>query len=304
MVWIVAGILFPRISNSQVKITAITTTARYLPAAGYVAPPDSIKRPGKTTQTEISLLANVSLAQKIDTSTGRVRLWTGSFGALYTSLHNKKYEVPLLPSSLLGGYAGVQHYRTLTSKWGLSVFTTAGIYSDLEKIDGNDLFVNAGAIAIRHFNRHLYLGIGLVVNNNFGSPLLWPALTISWQSRGRFGLDIRVPDTGPGLAYKIGVQYRVKPDLSVEFAFKPGVMTYDVERQATAGKRLMNYWQLPLGVDAKWEHKKIKIIGGAGIMALRSYSFGEKKLSKMFSKYPYYGIGSQFFIQTGIQWRF
>lgn len=293
-----------RIATAQIAFKDLTFTARYLPGSSYVPPGDSVDRSGQTTQKDLALHGNITLGQSVDQATGKVRMWTGTFGAMLTSMHHKDYEISLLPETLLGTYAGVQHYRTLNPRWGLTVFAQAGLYSDLEKIDGNDLFVTAGVLGIRHFSEQLNLGVGVIVHNSFGTPMVWPALTVNWKMGGRLKLDVRVPDNGPGLAYKIGVQYQFRPELGLEFSFKPGCMTYDVEKYAESGRRLMSFWQLPLGLELKWEKEHLRLFGGGGLMALRSYSFGEKKLSKMFSEYPYYGIGTQMFLQAGVQWKF
>lgn len=291
-------------AKGQVALKDLTFTARYLPGSSYVPPGDSVDRSGQTVQRDFALHGNVTLSQSADQATRKIRMWTGTFGAALTSMQHKDYELPLLPETLLGTYIGLQHYRTLNSKWGLTVFAQGGLYTDLEKVNGNDLFVTAGVIGIRHFSEQLSLGVGAVVHNSFGTPMVWPALTVNWKMGGKLKLDIRVPDNGPGLVYKVGLQYQFRPELALEFSFKPGCMTYDVEMHAESNRRLMSFWQLPLGLELKWENDHLRLFGGGGLMALRSYSYGEKELSKMFSKYPYYGIGTQMFLQAGVQWKF
>lgn len=296
--------LIPFKFYGQLKMTDIAVSGRYLPSASHVPPKDSAQSSGSTMQTEFSLQGNLALNASVDSFSGKVRIWTASFGAQYTFMNNKDYQDDLVPSRLLATYAGIQHYRALSMKWGLAAFVSAGLYSDLMKVDGNDIFLNAGIIGIRHFSENLNIGLGVIVNNNFGAPLVWPALTVGWNFGGKFGLDIRIPDNGPGLAYKIGVSYKFQPDWSVTFSFKPGCVTYDVERTIDKDKRLMSFWQLPFGLELKWERERIRIFGGGGLMALRSYNFGEKKLAKMFSKYPYHGMNAQLFVNAGIQIKF
>ena len=68
-----------------------------------------------------------------------------------------------------------------------------GLYSDLETITGDDWRLFGLIMGIRALNETMTLGVGLVFNQDFGSPSLYPALSFNWRFHPQWELDLAMP---------------------------------------------------------------------------------------------------------------
>lgn len=289
---------------AQFKITEVTVGTSFIPSSRYIRPEDSVKTHASTIQYRFNAGLAFQLASHIDTATGKVRTWSGSLNGIFTRQQNQDYQKQIFPDDLFAADISIQHYRSLHNRWAFLGLVSVGLYSDLRQVDGNDIFVNAGGIFIKQFARNFSLGFGGFVNNNFGAPMLWPALFVQWRLDGKYRLDISVPDKGPGLAYNISITRKFNPQYELSLGFKPRLMTYDVENRSNPDKRLMGCWELPIGLENHWHMGRVEIFGGGGIMPLRSTSFGEKKISDIFSKKPAHKLATNFYLNAGARIRF
>lgn len=291
------GVVPAAAQQSEIKLDI-----HHSPASSYQAPPDSSKKKGKSSQQELNLSGKLPLLLRIDTTSGKIRSLGASAHLRYTHFNNSGYSREILPSHLFASALGVNYYATMKRNWAYTLFLNAGVNTDFREVDLNDLFVTGGVIFLKQFSKSFRLGVGLIVHNQFGTPLVWPALTADWQFGRQFKLDIRVPDEAQGIAYKIGVAYQLKKQLTAEFAFRPQAVSYDVTTTGAIPNRLMNYWQLPFELNLKYQRGRIGWTGGVGFNALRSFAYSEKKLEKMFTSYPYHSLGANWFIHAGVRW--
>ncbi|HVI44171.1 MAG TPA: DUF6268 family outer membrane beta-barrel protein [Chitinophaga sp.] len=302
-----AGILFFVHTGgtlAQVRPVDLNVSMDYIPASRYIRPEDSVKTNATTTQARLNMGLSLLLSNQIDTVTGSVRTWTAYVGGSYTSLFNKDYDKKIYPSGLLTVDLGVQHYRSLRNQWGVVSFLSAGLYTDMEKITTNALFISGGAIFMKHFTRTFTFGFGATVTNSFGVPIIWPALYVQWQPENdRFRININVPDKGPGMAFRVGATYLINKQTDLTLAFKPRMQPYDVSYR-TDDKRLVSFWQLPIGLENTWHVKKFDFSVEGGLMMLRSFAFTEKNISKMFSDNPGHKLSTNAYISAGIHYRF
>ncbi|UYQ93408.1 DUF6268 family outer membrane beta-barrel protein [Chitinophaga horti] len=288
-------------AGTHAQLRDVTASYYFHPDSKYLPPLDSADQKGSTQHNEFNLNMNMTLRQRIDTTTGKVSMLSASVWGRYSVLRSSGFNKAILPTSLLASNLGLQYYATISQRWSYAAFLSGGLNTGFKEIDFNDIFLSGGVIFIRQFSPKFRLGMGVLVHNTFGTPLVWPAITADWRFGNKFKLDIRVPDEGPGIAYKIGIAYQLNPRWQAEFAFKPHVLTYDVKQTAAIDNRLMSFWQLPFGLNLHTKRGPVEFFGGAGFTALRRFGYGEKKLSKMFAKYPYYGLGANLFVNAGVK---
>jgi len=291
------GVVPVAAQQSEIKLDI-----NHSPASRYQAPPDSSKKKGNSSQQEINLSGKLPLFLRIDTASGKIRSLGASAHLRYTHFGNTGYTHEILPSHLFASALGVSYYSTMKRNWAYTLFLNAGVNTDFREVDFNDLFINGGLIFLKQFSKSFRLGVGVIVHNQLGTPMVWPALTADWQPGRKFKLDIRVPDEAQGIAYKIGIAYQLKKPLIAEFAFRPQAVSYDVTTTHAIPNRLMNYWQLPFELNLKYRRGRIGWTGGIGFNALRSFAYSEKKLEKMFTSYPYHSLGANWFMHAGVRW--
>lgn len=290
---------------TQIKLIDVELSTQYVPASKYTMPIDGSERIGTnsiTIQNRYNAVLNFNLSTKIDTSGNSIRLWNAVFFGDYLSMENKNYIADILPESLLASNISVQHYRSLKNRWAFVALLSAGINSDLNKIDDRDIFANVGGLFIKSYTPKFSIGFGLFVNNNFGKPLPWPAITVNWQLGERYKLDINVPDISPGLAYNISFAYAFNKRTDLAIYFKPSVISYDIEN-TLENKRLLNNWQIPIGLKSQWHTGTTILYVNGGLMVLRSFDYAEKDLSKVFSKNPSHSLTANIFVGLGAKYR-
>lgn len=280
-------------SFAQLKMTDLKISGELTPGSNYLMPNGNdtefieghTKTSAKTFQSRFNLAINLNLSTKFDTINNSLKIWSASVNSDHILLNNTGYINKVLPSSLNASSITLRRLKTLKNNWSFLGLMTLGVNSDYSKIDGHDLFAFVGAAWIKAFSDKFSLGTGIMVHNSFGKPLPWPLITVNWQMGGKFRLNVDAPDQSPGLAYNISFRYfkNLKSDFAV--FFRPSNISYDVDF-TTNNRRLLNYWQIPIGLDMQTHYKHIDLTYRINLMAVRSFSYAEKELEKMFSKYP------------------
>ncbi|WP_353718855.1 DUF6268 family outer membrane beta-barrel protein [Dyadobacter sp. 676] len=285
------------------QVSEIEVSAKYHPASGYLSPADSVSRPGKAIQSEINVSALINIHTRIDSATGKIRSLGSNVHARYTGFSRDGYNALILPSELYAVNVGLYYYSTINWKWAYNVFLNTAVNSDFEQVDKNDAFLAGGAVFIRGFTPNFSLGFGAIVHNNLGAFMPWPALTVDWKMGGKFKLNIRTPDKSAGIAHYVGISYIPNYRWNISFAFQPEVLSYDVATNSERKNRLMSFWQLPFTLSPTFRAGNFQIIPKLGFTALRRYAYGEKKVSEMFTEYPYHGLGTNLIYGIGIKYR-
>lgn len=292
-----ADLLFAQLGGASLNGPGMAISVDYLPASRYIRPEDSVKTGSTTSQQRFNFGAAFLLSNKVDTATGKLRVWSASLSGSYAQLENKDYEKNIYPDELLGTQIGLQHYRSLNKRWTMLALLSAGINTDMEKIDQNDLFVNGGVVFIRKHNPKLSYGIGVVLTNSFGMPMVLPAFLVQWKTGERFKIDVVFPE-------KLSVSTRLNRYADLGLAFRMQGAAYDVEKR-TDGKRLMGYAEMKLGLENTWHlSRKIDFIASGGSMLFSTTSFQEKKLSEMFKPKAEHRLATNYFLSAGLRWNF
>ncbi len=292
--------------SAQVRIIGFKLSTQLLPSADYSMPvgKDQHKKTGaSSSQQYYSMGLAMQLASRVDSATGMARTWTGTFNGSYMHFSNKGYEAAVFPASLVSAEAGVQYYRGLNRKWGFLGLFSAGIYAEKNHISGEAIVVNVGGVFIRQYSPDFSLGFGLIVNNSFGTPLPWPAIFVNWQMGGRYKLNINLPDKGPGLAYNVSFMRSFSKMYDLGIAFKPRMLSYYVDNTPD-NRHLLTYWELPIGIENRIHLNHIDLFANAGLVALRSVQYNEKKISQIFSDAPGHKLSAAPFLNLGLQWKF
>lgn len=303
LLWSVLILIIFRPASGYAQISQIEVSAKYNPLSKYLPPADSASKPGKASQSEFNVGALVNIHTRIDTATGRVRSLGSNIQARYTSFSRDGYNKEILPPELYALNVGFFYYSTINRKWAYNVFLNTAINSDFKEVDKNDAFLTGGAVFIRQFTPNFSLGVGAIVHNNLGGFMPWPALTVDWKMGGKFRLDIRTPDKSAGIAHYVGITYATSNKWNMSFAFQPEVLSYDVTTSSERKNRLMSFWQLPFTLSSAIRVGNFEIIPRVGFTALRRYAYGEKKVSEMFTEYPYHGLGTNLIYGIGFKYR-
>ncbi|KAA0993542.1 DUF6268 family outer membrane beta-barrel protein [Dyadobacter aurulentus] len=284
------------------QISQIEISGRYNPTSKYLPPADSSSKPGKAVQSEINAAAQINFYTGVD-SLNRIRSFGSNVQFRYTNFSRNGYNELILPTDLYCTNVGLYYYSTINQKWAYNVFFNTALNTDFKKIDKNDIFLAGGAVLSREFTPNFSLGFGALVHNNLGGFMPWPALTVDWKMGGKFRLDIRTPDKSPGIAHYVGISYAAYSKLNLSLAFQPEVVSYDVTPNRERTNRLMSFWQLPFTLSSAFQVGDFEIIPSVGFTALRRYAYGEKKISEMFTEYPYHGLGTNLIYGLGIKYR-
>jgi len=289
--------LFAQLGGASLNGPGMAISVDYLPASRYIRPEDSVKTGSTTSQQRINFGTAFLLSNKIDTTTGKLRVWSASLSGTYAQLDNKDYEKSIFPKELLGTEIGLQHYRSLNKRWTMLALLSAGINTDMEKIDHNDLFVNGGVVFIKKQNAKFSYGFGAVLTNSFGVPMILPALLVQWKTGERFKVDVVFPE-------KLSVSTRLNKYADLALAFRMQGAAYDVEKRKD-NKRLMGYSEMRIGLENTWHlSRNIDFIASGGSMLYSTTSFQEKKLSEMFKTKAEHRLATNYFLSAGLRWNF
>ncbi len=287
-----------QLGASSLKGPGMAVSVDYLPASHYIRPEDSLKMPGNTARQRYNFGMGFNLSSRVDSATGKARIWNLAAGGSYTKLSNKDYDNTIIfPNELLGAQIALQHTRTLNKKWSLMAVVAGGLFTDLEKIDQNDFFINGGVIFVKRVNPHFGYGLGAMLTNSFGTPMILPAFMIMWQTGNRFKVDINFPE-------KISVSSSLSKYDELALALRLNGAAYDVENRPE-NKRLMAYQEISLGLENTFHlTKKLDFNLAGGTTLLSGITFQKKSLSEMFKTLPNHRLATNFYLSAGLRWNF
>jgi hypothetical protein len=294
LVLLVAG------SNSAfsqlVPVNTIDISATYSPATGFIKSKNHEETKSKITQQTVNLGYGFLISSKTDSVTKKTTSWTGTINGSYTSLTSKNGEMGIIPKKLLYSDVGVVYYRTINARWALASMLSTGINSDLEDLGSHDLFINGGLLFIKTYSPRLSIGFGGGIYNALNTPMLLPGLMLVWQTTGKFKVNINLPS-------EVSVAYDATEKIELKMAFRPKNVYYNVKNAVDPKKSVLNYWELPVGLESKWKGKRVDFMISGGVMSLRSFQFGERGIKNMFKTYPSHTMAANVFVNAGISYR-
>ena len=280
--------------EAQTGISAELKT-EYIPFSSYIRPEDSLKTNSKSDFKRVDLNLSIPLSVKKDEN-GKVRAWSMLVGGSYAKMTHKNYETSLFPDQMLNAQVGIQHMRPLGKKWSMMMTASVGVYTDMEKVNFDDVLGQGGILFIRHFNPNLVLGGGPVLTTAFGVPMVLPWIYFDWKTNGKIKFNINFPE-GMEAGYLFSDKFALKAVVNLNG------MT--VERNKDGKSILMGYQQITAGIrpELKLNDKlTLRITGGTAL--LRSFSENDRKIKSIFrdKKIADPRFASTFYAAVSLRW--
>ncbi|SHL56787.1 DUF6268 family outer membrane beta-barrel protein [Chryseobacterium polytrichastri] len=280
--------------NAQTGISAELKT-EYIPFSNYVRPEDSVKTDSKSDFKRVDMNLSIPLSVKKN-SDGKIKSWSMLVGGSYAKMNHKNYETQLFPTEMLNAQVGIQHMRPLGKKWSMMMTASVGVYTDLEKIDFNDVLGQGGILFIRHFNPNLSLGGGPVLTTAFGVPMILPWIYFDWKTNGKIKFNINFPE-GMDAGYQFTDKFTLKAVVNLS--------GMSVERNKDGKSMLFGYQQITAGLrpEIKLNDKlTLRITGGSTLV--RSFSENDRKIKNIFKEKSVADprFTSTFYVALGLCW--
>jgi hypothetical protein len=277
-------------------VNTIDIGATYIPKSRYKQAGHQIEHTDKT-QKRINGGYSFLISEKTDTGTKKMDRWSGTVSGSYTQMTGRTDDRDIMPNHLFSGQFAVTRYHSLNNGWAMVNRLSAGINSDLEKVDFKDLYIGGAVIFIRSFNPHFSVGVGGVVFNALNTPVILPAIMVKWQTEGKFRFTIDLPA-------EISTTYETTKKMELKLALSLNGGGYDTENKVDPKSRSLNFLELPLGLENKWKSKRVDFMLGGGYLLLRNFTFKEIGIKNAYKKTPAANkLASNFYINAGIRFR-
>jgi len=215
----------------------------------------------------------------------RPTVWGMGLSGAYASLDNKNFTEDLVIDEIMNLGMSFYHLRPLNHKWSLMAMLGAGIYTSdtrFSKIRLKHVLGSGGVIFICHLKPNLELGGGLAINNSFGFPMAFPALYLKWTTVGKFKVNVAMLE---GLEISAG--YTANKYLSLSVVAEMNGQMALIEKEENDKIFTHQYMVTGFRPEIKiGKHLSIPIT--AGIHAMRTAEFSDRKLKSLFKDNGYY----------------
>lgn len=258
--------------NAQNKIQG-QLKVDYVPASNYIRPIDSVKTDSKSDFKRVDLGVEIPLFSKVDFR-GKPRLWSLMMQGAYAKMTNTNYEEELFPTELVNAQIGIKHFRSISDSWSIMAIASIGLYTDMVQVDKEAILAQGGVFFIKHFNPRLALGVGPVLTNSFGAPMVLPGIYFNWETLGFFRLKIAFPE-GMELGYSFTENLDLK--LAVDLTGMTAIS------KANDKMMLLGYQQITAGLRPEVKlSNNITLSLTMGSTLGRSFQFNERKIKSIF----------------------
>lgn len=255
----------------------------YVPFSKYVRPMDSTKTNAESNFKRVQIAFEVPLSLEMD-KYNHPRLWSVFLNGSYARMENKNYEIQDLPVQFQGGFPtellnaqiGVKHLRSISPSWSLLIMASVGVYTDMVEINKDDVLIQGGVLFIKQFNPNLALGLGPVLTNSFGVPMVLPGIYFNWESRGALHFKITFPEGAEA-------GYRMSDTFDLKAVVELSGMT--AETRINNKSSLLGYQQIIAGLRPQLkfgEHWTLEPT--AGTTLVRNFSTTNRKIKDIFKE--------------------
>ncbi len=245
----------------------------YVPLSNYIRGIDSVKTDSKSDFKRVDFGLEIPLSWVINAE-NKPKIWSVFLQSSYAKMQNKNYEKALFPEEMWNAQIGLKHLRPLGTSWSMLVMASVGVYTDMQQITSDDILGQGGVIFIKHFNPNLALGVGPVLTNNFGVPMVLPGIYFNWESQGALHFKITFPE---GL--ELG--YRVSENVDLKAVVELHGMTAEIKVDGES--MLLGHQQVTAGFRPQFklgEHWIVELTAGTSLA--RSFSANSRKLKDIF----------------------
>lgn len=211
---------------------------------------------------------------------GLPKSWGLYLGAVCVDLNNKNFKEDFVANDIFNLYFGISNTIPISQKWFLANSIGVGLYSPTaNKSYFNSKYIlgNVSTVFVHNLKPNLQLGVGLAVNNNFGYPMIFPALYFNWTTDGALSININVTD---GFLSSCEYEFNEKISLSAIWEVT-GQMSY-VKRE---GKDMMfSHQYMVAGLRPEFRlGKNISIPVTLGVNTMRMVGYDKRTLKAMFT---------------------
>lgn len=255
----------------------------YVPFSKYVRPMDSTKTNAESNFKRVQLAFEIPLSLKMD-QYNHPRLWTIFMDGSYARMQNKDYEIQSLPvefqagfpNELLNTQIGVKHLRSISPSWSLLVMASVGVYTDMVEINKDDVLIQGGVLFIKQFNPNLAFGMGPVLTNSFGVPMVLPGIYFNWESKGALHFKVAFPEG-------VELGYRMSDTFDLKLVGELSGMT--AETKIANKSSLLGYQQIIAGLRPQLKFgKHWTLEPTAGTTLVRNFSTTNRKIKDIFKE--------------------
>ncbi|MFW0737976.1 DUF6268 family outer membrane beta-barrel protein [Flavobacterium sp. T12S277] len=255
----------------------------YVPFSNYVRPMDSTKTNAESNFKRVQLAFELPLSLEMD-QYNRPKLWSLFATGSYARMENKNYEAPSLPiefqngfpNELLNAQVGVKHLRSISKSWSLMIVASVGVYTDMVEINKEDVLFQGGVFFIKQFNPNMSFGMGPVLTNSFGVPMVLPGIYFNWESRGAWHFKITFPES-------LEFGYRISDTFDLKTVVELSGMT--AETRVNNKSTLLGYQQIIAGIQPEIKlGKHWRLQPTAGTTLLRNFSSTNRKIKDIFKE--------------------
>lgn len=163
-------------------------------------------------------------------------------------------------------------------EWGTFILLYPGIHSDLDDINGRDIYFSGVALATYRLSDTLFLSAGFYYDDSFGYPQLLPMLGAQWQISETLTLDAFLPQF-------MVFAYQADPRLAIGLKFNVEGNQYRLSKGRPWKNTLVQYTQILVGPFADFnltEQLVLRIEGGFAVD--REFEFRDEDTStKLFN---------------------
>lgn len=255
----------------------------YVPFSKYVRPMDSTKTNAESNFKRAQITFEVPISLEMD-KYNHPKLWAVFLNGSYAKMQNKNYEIQDLPVEFQGGFPtellnaqiGVKHLRSISPSWSLLIMASVGVYTDMVEINKDDVLIQGGVLFIKQFNPNMALGLGPILTNSFGVPMVLPGIYFNWESTGALHFKVAFPQSA-----EIG--YRMSDNFDLKAVIELSGMT--AETKIGNKSSLLGYQQIIAGLRPQFkfgEHWTLEPT--AGTTLVRNFSTTNRKIKDIFKE--------------------
>lgn len=141
---------------------------------------------------------------------------------------------------------------------------------------------SVGAIFIYHLRENFDLGGGVVMNNSFGYPMVFPAFYLNWTTEGRFAIKASMLE-----GMEVSAGYNASKSISLSLIAEMNGQMALLEQDGE--DKMFSHQYIVAGIRPELRiGKRLSVLLTAGIHAMRPAEMTDRSLKSLFQGKGYY----------------